>query len=114
MHGGAELCRLEHGLVFPASLERASQVSQMVKKSPALQETLSLIPRSGRSPGGGNDNPLQYSCLRKSHGQRSLQVTVHGVVKSQSVLTEHSPLLGKGERPCFPKKLPAHKTHASS
>ena len=25
----------------------------------------------GRSPGGGNGNPLQYSCLEKSHGQRS-------------------------------------------
>ena len=27
---------------------------------------------SGRSPGGGNGNPFQYSCLKKSHGQRSL------------------------------------------
>ena len=27
---------------------------------------------SGRSPGGGNGNPLQYSCLEKAHGQRSL------------------------------------------
>ena len=32
----------------------------------------SLIPGSGRSPGDGNGNPLQYSCLEKSHGQRSL------------------------------------------
>ena len=32
----------------------------------------SLIPGSGRSPGGGNGNPLQYSCLEKVHGQRSL------------------------------------------
>ena len=30
------------------------------------------IPGSGRSPGGGNGNPFQYSCLQKSHGQRSL------------------------------------------
>ena len=30
------------------------------------------IPESGRSPGEGNGNPLQYSCLGKSHGQRSL------------------------------------------
>ena len=29
------------------------------------------IPGSGRSPRGGNGNPLQYSCLEKSHGQRS-------------------------------------------
>ena len=30
------------------------------------------IPGSGRSPGGGNDNPLQYSCLDNPRGQRSL------------------------------------------
>ena len=30
------------------------------------------IPGLGRSPGEGNGNPLQYSCLEKSHGQRSL------------------------------------------
>ena len=30
------------------------------------------IPGSGRSPGEGNGNPLQYSCLGESHGQRSL------------------------------------------
>ena len=30
------------------------------------------IPGWGRSPGEGNGNPLQYSCLGKSHGQRSL------------------------------------------
>ena len=30
------------------------------------------IPGSGRFPGGGSGNPLQYSCLGKSHGQQSL------------------------------------------
>jgi len=30
------------------------------------------IPGSGRSPGGGHCNPLQYSCLENPHGQRSL------------------------------------------
>ena len=30
------------------------------------------IPKSGRSPGEGNGYPLQYSCLEKSHGKRSL------------------------------------------
>ena len=30
------------------------------------------IPGSGKFPGGGNGNPLQYSCLEKSHGQRRL------------------------------------------
>ena len=30
------------------------------------------IPESGRSPGGGRGNPLQYSCLENPHGQRGL------------------------------------------
>ena len=33
---------------------------------------LGSIPGLGRSPGGGHDNPLQYSCLKNPHGQRSL------------------------------------------
>ena len=33
-----------------------------------------LIPGLGSSPGGGHGNPLQYSCLENSHGQRSLAV----------------------------------------
>ena len=33
---------------------------------------MGFIPGLGRSPGGGNGNPLQYSCLENSHKQRSL------------------------------------------
>ena len=33
---------------------------------------LNSVPALGRSPGGWNDNPLQYSCLENPHGQRSL------------------------------------------
>ena len=47
----------------------------MVKNPPANVEDIrdvGLIPGSGRSPGGGHGNPLQYSCLEKSLGQRSL------------------------------------------
>ena len=40
-----------------------------------------LIPGLGRSPEGGNDNPLQYSCLGKPHGQRSLAATIHVITK---------------------------------
>ena len=36
----------------------------MVKNPPAGD--VDMIPRSGTSPGGGNDNPLQFSCLEKS------------------------------------------------
>ena len=50
----------------------ASLVAQMVKASAYNVGDLGSIPRSGRSPGEGNGNPLQYSCLEKSHGLRSL------------------------------------------
>ena len=42
-----------------------------------------LILWLGRSPGEGNGNPLQYSCLEKPTGQRSLSATVLGVTKSE-------------------------------
>ena len=44
----------------------------MVKNLPANVGDSVSIPGSGRSPGGGHDNPLQYSCLENPHGQRSL------------------------------------------
>ena len=42
----------------------------------------SSIPRSGRSPGEGNGNPLQYSCMENSTGRGAWQTTDHGVTKS--------------------------------
>ena len=42
------------------------------------------IPGSGRSPGGGNDNLLQYSCLRNPMDRGAWQIAVHGVAKSQA------------------------------
>ena len=44
----------------------------MVKNPPANAGDAGSIPGSERSSGRGNGNPLQYSCLEKSHGQRSL------------------------------------------
>ena len=49
------------------------------------QETGS-IPGSGRSPGGGNGNQLQYSCLESSM-DKSLVAAVHGATKSQTELS---------------------------
>ena len=46
-----------------------------------------LIPESGRSPGEGNDNPLQYSCLEKSMDRGVWWATVHGMAKSQTRLS---------------------------
>ena len=45
---------------------------------------LGSVPGLGRFPGGRNSNPLQYSCLENPHGQRSLEVIVHGVAKSRT------------------------------
>ena len=40
-----------------------------------------LISGSGRSPGGGNGNPLQYSCLENSMDREAWQATIHGVTE---------------------------------
>ena len=44
----------------------------VVKNLPTKAGDAGSIPGSGRSPGEGNGNPLQYSCLEKSNGQRIL------------------------------------------
>ena len=54
----------------------------MVKKSASNVGELGSITRSGRSPGEGNGNPLQYSCLENSMDRRAWQATVHGFAKS--------------------------------
>ena len=41
-----------------------------------------LIPGSGRSPGGGNGNSLQYSCLENPMDRGAWRTTVHGITKS--------------------------------
>ena len=64
----------------------------VVKNLPASMRdarNLGLIPRSGRSTGVGTGNPVQYSCLEKFHGQKSLGAKVCGVAKSQDT-TEHA------------------------
>ena len=42
------------------------------------------IPMSGRSPGGGHGNPLQYSCMENPRDRGAWRATVHGVTKSQT------------------------------
>ena len=48
----------------------------MVKNLPAVVD-LGLIPGLGRSPGGGDGNPLQYSCLENSMDKGAWWATVH-------------------------------------
>ena len=46
------------------------------------------IPGLGRSPGGGNGNPLQYSCLQNSMDRRVWWATVHMIAKSWTGLND--------------------------
>ena len=41
-----------------------------------------MVPGSGRSPGEGNGNPLQYSCLENSMDRGAWRATIHGVARS--------------------------------
>ena len=54
------------------------------KASACSAEDLGSIPGLGRSPGEGNGNPLQYSCLENSMDCGAWQATVHGVTKSRT------------------------------
>ena len=56
-------------------------------KNPANAGDKGSIPGSGRSFGGGNGNPLQYSCLESPMDRGAWQATVHVVAKSWT--TEH-------------------------
>ena len=59
------------------------------KESACSAGDLGLIPGSGRSPGGGNGNPLQYSCLKNSMDRGDWQATVRGVEKSPTQLSDY-------------------------
>ena len=61
----------------------------VVKNPPANAGDAGLIPGSGRSPGGGNENPLQCSCLENPKDRGAWRAIVHGVTK-QSDTTEHT------------------------
>ena len=56
----------------------------MVKNPPANAGKASRIPGSGISPGGGNDNPLQCSCLENAMDRGAWWAIVHGVTKSRT------------------------------
>ena len=65
----------------------------VVKNLPANAgdaEDVGSMPESGRFPGKGNGNPLQYSCLGKPMDREAWQAVAHGVVKSQTRLSMHA------------------------
>ena len=62
----------------------------VVKNPPANAGDVGSVPELGRSPGEGNGNPLQYSCLGKPMVRGAWRATVHGVTKSQTQLSTHT------------------------
>ena len=67
----------------------------MVKSLPANAgdiRYLGSVPGLGRSPGEGNGYPLQYSFLGNPMNRGAWQATVHGVAKSQTVLSDFTSL----------------------
>ena len=61
----------------------------VVKNMPANAGDVGSISGSGRFPGEGNGNPLQYSCLGNPKNRGAWQAIVDGVTKSWTELSEH-------------------------
>ena len=70
-----------HALGFPGGAEVKSSACNNVGD-------LGLIPGLGRSPGEGNGNPLQYSCLENPMDGGAWWAIVHGVTKSWTQLND--------------------------
>ena len=66
---------------------RTFQVALVVKNPPANagdRREAGSVPGSGRSPGGGHDNPLQYSCLENPMDRGAWWAIVHSITKSRT------------------------------
>ena len=75
--------RLELPVYDGPSPRRGFPGGSVAKNLPANAGDASLIPGWGRSPGGGNGNPLQYY-LENSMDRGAWQTTVHGVAQIQT------------------------------
>ena len=68
----------------------ASQVTLVIKNSPANAGDAGSVPGLGRFPGGGHGNPLQYSCLGNPMDREAWQAAVYGVAKCWTQLKQLS------------------------
>ena len=81
-----------------------SQVVPVIKKPPTNVRDSGSIPGSGRSPGGGHGDPLQYSCLENPLDRGAWRATVHRVTQSWTRLkrlSTHAQFMNSF-RLCFP------------
>ena len=79
-------------LLYPVSspflvYEGHSGLPLVSKESASNAGNLGSIPESGRSPGEGYGNPLQYPCLENSVDRGAWWATIHGVTKSWTKLS---------------------------
>ena len=70
------------------SFSAGSVVKNLLANAEAAEDVGS-VPELGRCPGGGNSNPLQYSCPGNPTDRGAWQATFHGVAKSQSRLNDY-------------------------
>ena len=83
--------RIKRELVTKPKEHRAFQVALVVKNLPASAGDVrdrGLIPGSGRSPGEGHGNILQYSCLENSMDGGAWEAVVHRVAPSRTRLSD--------------------------
>ena len=83
------------GICKPVHLEHIMMLGfpgdTVVKNLPARSgdtKDMGAVPGLGRSPGGGNGNPLQYSCLGNPGDKGAWRATVHRATKSQTRLSD--------------------------
>ena len=94
-------------LTYNMATHWASQVAVVVKNLPANTEDTrdsGSVLRSGRSPGGGNGSPLQYSCLGNPMDSGTWRATVHGVAESDTTAPPPPPWLHISPLQNFPRK----------
>ena len=76
----ADSCRcMAKPLQYCRVISLQLKLKKKTKESACNAGDMGLIPDSGRSPKGGNGNPLQYSCLENSMERGAWWATVHGV-----------------------------------
>ena len=84
-------------LQLPGKLKLSRErVAQRLKHLPGMGDP-GLIPGLGRSPGGGNGDPLQYSCLENCMDRGAWQYTVCGVEELDMTERTHSSMDGEGK-----------------
>ena len=78
------MCDLLHRVTVIVNLNfgKVGKVGSLIKNLPARDaRDMGSVPGLGRSPGGRNGNPLQYSCLENPMGRGVWWATVHGVAR---------------------------------